>query len=308
LAATKGTIILSEAKNQRISSPLIRARILRLTRNESVQACVKPAAFDVIAPAYDRTFTCSRIGRAQREIIRRELDHVYRPGQRILEVNCGTGVDAVYLASRGMDVLACDVSSRMIEQACNRADAMRSLLRGEVQFRVLATEDMGELQHEGMAGNFDGAVSNFAGLNCVADLSAVARNLGMLLKPGAPLLLCLFGRFCLWEVLWYLGHARPSKAFRRLRPQGTTAHLAEDVSVSVNYPRVRELARLFAPEFRLKRWRGVGISTPPSYLESLALRFPKLFDGLAKLDLPLGFCPIFRAMADHVLLVFERRG
>ncbi|MGH9326453.1 MAG: class I SAM-dependent methyltransferase [Terriglobia bacterium] len=269
-----------------------------------------PAAFDVIAPVYDCTFTWSHVGRAQREATRRELDRLYRPGQRILELNCGTGVDAVHLAGRGIDVLACDISSGMIEQAWKRADEARqkSAVCGDIDFRILATEDIGKLRGEGMAGRFDGAFSNFAGLNCVEDLSAVARDLSSLLKPGALLLVCVFGRFCLWEVLWYLGHAMPAKALRRLRAEEPDAHLAEGVTLRIKYPSVRKLAHLFAPEFRLMRWRGVGVATPPTYVESFVHRFPRLFHEFNKLDRPLGACPIVRAMADHVLLAFERRG
>lgn len=267
------------------------------------------APFDALASAYDETFTSSRIGRAQRKVITRELDHVFLPGQRVLECNCGTGIDAVHLAGRGVEVLACDSSPRMIESARQRADQARrkSRLRAPATFRVLATEEIGRLQQEGLAGRFDGALSNFAGLNCVADLRRTARDLAVLLKPGAPALLCVFGRFCVWEVLWYLGHGKPSKAFRRLRRTGSVVRLAEGATVWVHYPSVRELVHVFAPEFKLKSWRGVGLTVPPTYLEILTGRFPKLLEIFARLDLKIGFFPLVRGMADHVLLTFERQ-
>jgi SAM-dependent methyltransferase len=273
------------------------------------QAHVDASPFDAVAPVYDRTFTWSLIGRAQREITTRALDRLFRPGQRILELNCGTGVDAVHLASRGIEVLACDISSRMIEEARQRAaEALHgSLSRSKATFRVLATEDIGMLRQEGLAGHFDGAFSSFAGLNCVEDLSAVAGNLETLLRPGARVLLCLFGRFCLWEMLWYLGRAMPAKAFRRLRVGGAIGQVIEGVTVNVHYPSVRDLTRMFAPQFRLKRWKGVGVAIPPTYLDELAQRFPRLLGGLAHLDPWLAWCPLLRATGDHVLLTFERR-
>ena len=273
------------------------------------QTQFKPAPFDAAAPVYDLAFTSSHIGRAQREITRRELDRLFRPGQYILELNCGTGADAVYLASRGIHILACDVSSRMIEEARKklRPAGLGSLLCDRATFRVLATEDIGSLLPEGLAGHFDGAFSNFAGLNCVGDLSTVACDLGKLLKPGAQVLLCLFGRFCLWEILWYLMHAMPAKAFRRLRAGEGLAHLAGEETVNVHYPSVHELARVFAPHFRLKRWKGVGVAIPPTYLENLACRFPRVLECVKNLERWLGPCPVLRAAADHVLLVFESR-
>lgn len=273
------------------------------------QTGLATAPFDALAPAYDETFTNSRIGRAQREVVTRELDRVFRPGQHILECNCGTGVDAIHLAGRGVEVLACDVSSRMIECARRRVDQAwrESHLRAPVVFRALPTEEIGRLRHEGLDGQFDGALSNFAGFNCVADLRGAARDLAALLKPGAPFLLCVFGRFCAWEIIWYLGHGKPSKAFRRLGRAGSVVSLAGSSTVWVQYPSVRELSLIFAPEFKLKKWRGVGLAVPPTYLESLAGRFPKLLEIFARLDRKLEALPLIQGLADHVLLTFERQ-
>jgi hypothetical protein len=76
--------------------------------------------------------------------------------------------------------------------------------------------------------------------------------------------------------------------------------------VLVRYPSVGLLHRDFSPHFRLVSWKGAGIAVPPSYLEPLALRFARLFRFAPKIDRFLGRCPGFRALADHVVLVFER--
>jgi ubiquinone/menaquinone biosynthesis C-methylase UbiE len=266
------------------------------------------AAFDALADTYDQTFTCSRIGRAQRGVVTREMDRVFQPGQRVLEINCGTGVDAVHLATRGVAVLACDVAPRMIEVARERAAKARleGRLRAPIEFRVLASERIGLLRDASFTTQFDGVLSNFAGLNCVADLSAVARDLATLLKPGARAVLCLFGRVCAWEVLWYLGHGNPGKAFRRLRPGSRLVKLTEGAAVRMRYFPVRELCRRFSPHFRLNSWKGVGVAVPPSYIEPWAQRFPKVLNLAAYIDPWLGGCPLMRAMSDHVLITLER--
>jgi len=262
-------------------------------------ACVVP--FDHVADTYDAVFTNSLIGRAQRDSVWKELDRCFHPGQRILELNCGTGVDAVHLAERGVEVLACDVAPRMIQIALQRLPALRNG-RG-VEFRVLATE-----QIAGLAGTgpFDGAFSNFGGLNCVRDLSTVARDLARLLKPGATALLCMAGRSVAWEIFWYLGRGNPRKALRRFQRGGTVGRLAEGVMVEVHYPSARVMAQLFAPEFRLLRLKGVGVAVPPSYLEPLARRFPRILKTLAVVDRVLGRLPLVRTLADHILLEFQR--
>lgn len=257
-----------------------------------------------MAETYDDTFTASRIGFAQRAAVTRELDVAFAPGQRILEINCGTGVDAVYLARRGLRILACDSSPRMI--AIARRRVARLGLEDHVEFRLLATEELGAIVRDQEPARYDGALSNFAGLNCVENLAAVASNLARLLKPGAQAVFCLFGRFCVWEILWYLGQGKAAKAFRRLHPVGDLARLAEGVTVRVRYPSVPGISRALAPYFRLRRRKGVGVIVPPSYLESWAQRFPRTLAVLAEADRKLERWPPFRNLADHALLTFER--
>ena len=167
-------------------------------------------AFDSIAEKYNELFTRSLIGRAQRNAVWEVLRRTFQPGERVLELNCGTGEDALFLARMGVSVLACDASQKMISVAAQRmaADASRAL----VELEARPTECVGEL-HE--AGSFDGVFSNFSGLNCVADLRDIAQQLSRLVKPGGRLLLCLSTRFCLWETLWYMGRGEPKRAFRR---------------------------------------------------------------------------------------------
>ena len=261
-----------------------------------------PAPFDALAEAYDAQFTETLIGRAQRATVLGEFKGAFLPGTRVLEINCGTGVDAVYLGHQGVQVLACDASPAMIRVARRRLDT--AALRATVEFRCLATENLGKLIGEAP---FDGVLSNFAGLNCVEDLHGVARDLARLLRPGARALLCLFGRFCAWEVLWYLGRGQAGQAFRRFQSGAQIARLGKEASVEVRYPSARRVRQIFAPQFRLRGWKGVGVAVPPTYAEGLARRFPRLLGGLELADKKLlARLPGARALGDHVLLEFER--
>jgi ubiquinone/menaquinone biosynthesis C-methylase UbiE len=66
------------------------------------------APFDVLADTYDEVFTRSLLGKAQRAQVWRVLVQAYSTGQRVLEINCGTGEDALFLARRGIAAVACD--------------------------------------------------------------------------------------------------------------------------------------------------------------------------------------------------------
>ena len=263
-------------------------------------ATANQAYWDLAAENYDRIFPETVIGKVQRDAVWRELDKNFQPGMRILELNCGTGVDAVHLAARSVLVVACDLSSKMIDAARQRLGATG--LEALVDFRVLATEKMDSLVDDDL---FDGAFSNFSGLNCVQDIPLVARNLARLLKPSARILLCMVGRFSVWEMAWHLAHGKPAFALRSFR-RTPTKHISEQHAVLVHYPSVNEMRRMFSPEFRLRGWKGIGVAVPPSCLEPLARKVPRIVGSLAKIDRYLSRAPIFRNLGDCVLLQFER--
>jgi SAM-dependent methyltransferase len=254
-----------------------------------------------VADQYDDLFTNSLIGRAQRKSVWLEMDRLFCAGHRVLEINCGTGVDALHLGARGVNVDACDASAKMVAVARRRLAA--SAYRNRVVLSVLPIEEIGQLAADTL---YDGVLSNFSGLNCVADLPSVALNLARVVRPGGRMILCLFGRFCLWEIVWYMLQGDIKTAFRRLRDEGVIAKVAPGHRVLVRYPSVGSLRRDFAPHFRLLSWKGVGVAVPPSYLEPWAMRFSHLFKFAARIDPLLGRLPGFRALGDHTVLVFEK--
>lgn len=257
--------------------------------------------FDAVAVGYDETFTSSRIGQAQRAAVWTELTKVFRPGDRILEIGCGTGIDACFLAKRGVHIVACDPSSLMIEVATRNIQERG--LQKHVHPLVLSAEDITALPEDEL---FDGAFSNFGALNCVEDLSQVARDLASVLKPGASALLCWMGPYCAWEMIRYLAQGNRDKAFRRQHRARVTARIAEGAFLQVHYPSVKSLASTFAPEFRLKSIQGVGVAVPPSYLEPWAERHPRLLKLCEQVDSWTSRCPGVRSLGDHVLVRLER--
>lgn len=261
--------------------------------------------FDAVAHTYDETFSASCIGRAQRGAVTEELDSLFFSGQRILELNCGTGIDAAHLAQGGVLVTACDSSSRMIEIAERRAQLLA--LHSRIQFRLLANEKLGSLLGEKKESLFDGAFSNFAGLNCATSIPEFISNLARLLKPRAKALICVFGKYCVWETLWYVAHGNLKKAFRRWGSGSHLAQIADGVSVEVHYPTAGAWTRLFDPHFRLAWRKGIGVAVPPTFVEPLACRFPRALEMAANADRWMGRRPGFRSLADHILFCFERR-
>jgi ubiquinone/menaquinone biosynthesis C-methylase UbiE len=247
------------------------------------------AAFDKLAPRYDELWTVSPAGRLQREAVWREIGGLFRPGERVLDLGCGTGEDAAWLAGSGVRVHAVDASPAMVELA-------RGRLRGRGNCEVRAIEDLGRL----LPGErFDGAIANFGVLNCVEDLRVAAANLARLIRPGGRLALCSMGRFCLWETIWYLLRGEPRKALRRLQrgPVGTS------MGFPVFYRSAAEITAAFDPEFRRVRRRGIGVFVPPSYVKAGS----RTAGALAWVDRLFAGWPVLRSMGDHCLLIFVRK-
>lgn len=229
------------------------------------------APFDSAAPRYDTDFTQTPLARALRARVWERLEALFPPGARVLELACGTGEDARHLAERGVQVLATDQSENMLELARKKCAGL------SVEFAQLDLKNgsIGEL------GPFDGIFSNFGGLNAISHYQSL--NLHSALKPGGKLLLVIMGRYCAWEILWYLLQGDPATAFRRLRRGGVLARVGE-ATMPVYYPSTAELRRALAPHCRLTRVWPLGNWLPPSYLEPLTRRrwFP--FRSLAWLD------------------------
>jgi ubiquinone/menaquinone biosynthesis C-methylase UbiE len=271
----------------------------------SVQQHVQPqrfsSPFDAVAHTYDETFTSSGVGNAQRTAVWSELSKAFHAGDRVLEIGCGTGVDACYLAERGVEVFAFDPSPQMIEVADQRV--MERGFQDLVRTQVLHAEDISTLKADQP---FDGVFSNFGALNCVADLKVVAQGLATLLKPGATALLCWMGPYCLWEIGAYLSQANTAKAFRRMHRDGISARIADGAFLHVHYPSVRSLACAFSPDFRIKMVRGIGVAVPPSYMEPWARRHPTILKLCSQFDSWFGRCPSVRLLGDHVLVQLQR--
>jgi SAM-dependent methyltransferase len=257
-------------------------------------------AFDSVAPVFDSRFGSWSSVAAQRRAVRAALLRAFPAGGHILELGGGTGEDAAFLAERGFDVLLTDPSPAMVEHATSKLAPLGA--RAE----IAAGEEMEDFAANHLSADgamFDGAFSNFAPLNCVADLGPVARGLARLLKPGAPAMLVLFGTFCPGEMVTEVLRGRPQLALRRCKRGEVHARLAKR-EFKVFYHRRATLKRAFAPWFVLEKRLGIGVTVPPSAAEPWISNWPRLLGAMQRLDEVLD-APL-ASLGDHVLYQFRR--
>jgi SAM-dependent methyltransferase len=248
-----------------------------------------------MAATYDSQFTATTIGTMMRRAVWARCAARFSPGSQVLEMNCGTGEDALWLAHRGVQVLATDISPAMLQVAQDKLAASPGSV--PARFQRLAWEELETLDE----GPFDGVLSNFGGLNCVSDLRGIARALAAKLRRGAPAILCVMGPTVPWEWGWFLAQRNPAAAFRRLRPDG-----AEWSGIAIHYPSIAKTRRAFAPEFRMLRVSAIGALLPPPYTEKWMGRCPRVIAALNRLERRFESLWPLPMLADHYLVELER--
>jgi SAM-dependent methyltransferase len=268
------------------------------------------APFDAAAAGYDAEFSDRRLGRMLRGLLHEAMDRTLPREGRLLELGCGTGVDAVWMARRGAHVVAGDLSGAMREATAARAAAADVADRVEVVALDLAAPDalrcsLGAATDGALDGAFDGAWSAFGPLNCVADRQALGAALTRWLKPGARAVLVPMAPVCPWDWLWYGAQLRPGAAVRRLRRR-PTAQLPGGGSLALDYPTLRRLDRELGPGLRRVETRGLGVLLPISEAAGLVDRLPRLFAAATAIEREISGLGAAPWLCDHVIAVYER--
>jgi ubiquinone/menaquinone biosynthesis C-methylase UbiE len=264
-----------------------------------------PTAFDAFADSYDDSFTGSSLGRLLRPRVWARFAEHFSAGQHLLELTCGTGEDAVWLARRGLYVTATDGSARMVEITAAKASAAGvagQVTAAQLSLQALIRGERGGLPSAGDP-TFDGVYSNFGGLNTIADWPALAETLARLVKPGGKVILTPMGPLCPWEIVWHLLHGQPGVALRRFHGPAT-ARIGQ-ATIPIWYPAARQLRRAFGPWFGHLQTESLGLWLPPSYLEHLAQRWPGLFGRLSRFE--ESTARLTGGWGDHYIIIFERK-
>ena len=257
-------------------------------------------AFDGVAAFYDGPFGNNAAVQWMRAHLWRAVEAALPPAARLLDLGCGTGLDAAHFAARGHTVLGVDSSPEMVRRTAARARQLG--LSGRIAARELGIHELERLAGE----RFDGIYSDLGPLNCVPNLAGVADACATLLPAGAPLIASVMGRVCPWETAYYCARLHPRRAFLRFS-RGAVPVGLNGRTVWTSYYSPGELVSAFSSSFEPESRRALGIFLPPPYLLSSADHLSPPARALAWLDDTLGGLPLLRSAGDHVLVVLRRR-
>ncbi len=263
-----------------------------------------PNNFETVAEAFSRTaekydsFAEDHPNQARmRNKVYAHVERFIPQGARILELNCGTGTDAVELARRGYQVHATDIAPGMLERLQDKVATLD--LRNQITFQECSFLELDKVQNA----PFDAIFSDLGGLNCIPDLTPVIEQIPRVLRPNGFVTWVLMPPVCLWEMAEiFRGHAR--LAFRRFAKNGTRAHL-EGLYFTVYYFTPEKVRRWFGDDYECLAIEGLSVITPTAESKNFAKQYSVLYRTLSRLDDRLASRKPWRGWGDFFMITMR---
>lgn len=255
--------------------------------------------FDHIA-TYDSLFARSVIGQLQRKQVWRYLEKITPQlnGLEILELNCGTGEDALLFSEKGFNIVATDVSEEMLKVTVQKANQFS--MQNKISSQYL---DLDSFDESAFDKKFDLIFSNFGGLNCInpESLQTLLHKIPSILAPGGRFIGVVMPKFCLWESGYLFLKLRFGQAFRRLTGKEVILKLQGN-TLKTWYYNPSQIKKFSGKKFKHIATRPIGFAMPPTYLEHYFSKRKRLLLRLNKLEKKFGGVSFLSGMSDHFLI------
>ena len=235
-------------------------------------------AFSAQASLFDELYSNDEIIRYKRCRVREHVLSFLKPNSTILELNAGTGEDAVFFARAGHTVHATDISEGMQQQLQEKVKRLR--LTNSISQELCSYTNLEHLQN---IGPYDLIFSNFAGLNCTADLKSVLHSFNALIKPGGMITLVVLPQFCLWETLLLLKGKYKTAVRRFFNSSGRKANV-NGITFKCWYYSPDYIIRELKDHFTVTKLEGLCTLVPPSYMEDFAEKHPRFYRLLMRME------------------------
>jgi ubiquinone/menaquinone biosynthesis C-methylase UbiE len=257
-------------------------------------------AFSKQSLVFDKQYSNNTIIRYKRKRVREHVLSLLAPGSFMLELNCGTGEDALFFAQQGHRVHATDISEGMLQRLQEKVN--RSAFADAITTEVCSFNHLEALHNRGP---FDAVFSNFGGLNCTGELNKVLQSLPPLLKSGGLVTLVIIPKFCLWETLLFFKGQFKTATRRFFSSKGRTAHV-EGVYFKCWYYNPSFVIRELQEQFTIEKLEGLCTLVPPSYMEGFPEKHPRLYRFLLQKEEGLKASWPWRSIGDYFILSLRK--
>lgn len=250
--------------------------------------------FSKISHDYEQLEAISSLIRWKRKRVRHHLLSRLAPNSSVLEINCGSGIDASFLAKNGYNVHATDIAGGMIAYVKNKIEQDNLT---NLNCEVLPNTDLHNLKPK----TFDCVFSNFGGLNFSSpgELQDVLSSLPELLSKNGEITLVIMPKICVWE---FLRIFRGRKyAFRRLKKGGTLANIKSE-KARTYYHSARQVKRMLSEHFTDFKVENICFLGPTGNHVHFPKKHPFLFKICVFLDKVSNSIPFFRGYGDYYIL------
>lgn len=258
-------------------------------------------AFNKQSAVFDAIYSPNLTIQYKRKRVRTHVEKYLPPGSNILELNAGTGEDAIYFAYKAHTVHATDIAADMQQQL--RKKVNDAGLTNNISTEICSFNHLSTLKNKG---TYDLIFSNFAGLNCTSELDKVVQSFSPLLKHGGVTTLVVMPNFCWWETLLAL-RGNFKLAFRRFNSKNGVKANVEGVSFMCWYYSPNYIIKALKDEFELLSVEGLCTIVPPSYFENFPIRFPKLFKWLQKAEGKLKRVWPWKTTGDYFIISLRKK-
>ena len=229
------------------------------------------AAFTRQSAVFDKLYSGNTIVNYKRARVRQHVLTCLAPGSNILELNAGTGEDALFFARHGFKVHATDISAGMQRELKKKASENK--FDHMISTEACSFTQLDQLENKGP---YDLIFSNLAGLNCTNELDKVLASFDGLLNPGGTITLIILPKFCLWELL-LIFKGKFATAFRRFLSKTGRKARVEDTWFKCWYYNPSYIIKRLSGNFQLLGLEGLCTLVPPSYIEGFAEKYPRAY-------------------------------
>lgn len=177
---------------------------------ENLKDSPPASVWDEVAESYARLPAENQVFAMTHQLLYRIMEEQgVKPGQNLLDFNCGCGNDFPFFLERQLNITGCDGSLAMLQKAQELYSS------GGIELYLGNAECLDEESFGGK--RYDWIFSTTGGFSYVDDREMLRQQevLYNMLKPGGHLLTAHLTPFCLPDTMYSLTRGRPKNAVRR---------------------------------------------------------------------------------------------